>query len=460
MSCNRNIKMERHDIDTRILNELGDLRVNPPVEAWMVISEALDNRRGRRKFLPFFRKAAAAITILTLATFSIWLIISDSRDEQVSLSGFTAPASLQTIELADVLTTGIAAGQTAEMSHLYPMTMMYTLNEDIPVFGGYSFINGLYPLSAVLSSETSPQLYQQKEPASSHTIQSQFEQSSIQAQTTESTILSYANRPAAGVRLGAHFAPQYNYRVNRDHNDVFLQQIPFEALEDRILTYSFGFNAFFQLSEKWALQTGVGYTQMGQFVKDIIVYSHPGNIPLYRQGNTPGFYYHPQTIITSQGSIRFSDPHHYFADIQSYRVITNKSAIDNMEIRTLIKSDEGITQMFRFLEVPVVFRYNVISRNTALHLKAGLSGNYLLQNDVFTGNNIMQQSIGETYGVKQFNLAAMGGIALDISLTGNLTFHLEPTAQIFVNPLLREGVMTGRSFPYSYSLQTGISYGF
>lgn len=459
MSINRNVKMERHEIDKRIMHELGNLRVNPPVEAWMVISESLDNRSGKRRFLPFFRKAAAAITILAMATFSMWLIISDSPNEPISLSEFTTPASLQTIQLEDVLTTASRTGQTAEMNHLYQLTMQngYT---DVPGFGNYSAPVSLYPLSAALTTETAPQFYYQRALAGSQKFQVPEERSRIQAQTSESTTWSYGSRPAAGVRLGAHFAPQYNYRVIRDHNDVFLRQIPFESLEERILTYSFGFNAFFQLSEKWALQTGIGYTQMGQFVKDIMVYSHPGNIPLYRHGNTPGFYYHPQTIITSQGSIRFSDPYHYFADVQSYRVITNKSAIDNMEIKTLIKSDEGITQMFRFLEVPVVFRYNVVNRNMGLHLKGGISGNYLLQNDVFTGTNTMQQSIGETYGVKQFNFAAMGGLVLDISLTGNLTFHLEPTAQIFINPLLREGVMTGRSFPYSYSFQTGISYGF
>ena len=134
--------------------------------------------------------------------------------------------------------------------------------------------------------------------------------------------------------------------------------------------------------------------------------------------------------------------------------------MDVGDIKSLRQTNTGLTQVFQFVELPVAFRYEVVGGFASLHVKGGLSVNYLLGNDVYAGTNIFQSSIGETYGVRKLNFAAMGGFSLDIPLAGNLRLHLEPTAQIFLNPILQEGMMMGHAYPYNYSLQTGISYGF
>lgn len=134
--------------------------------------------------------------------------------------------------------------------------------------------------------------------------------------------------------------------------------------------------------------------------------------------------------------------------------------MDVDDVKSLRQTSQGLTQVFQFVELPVNFRYEVISGYARLQVKGGVSVNYMLGNDVYAGQNIFQQSIGETHGVRTLNFAAMGGFSLSVPLTGKMSLHLEPTAQIFLNPILQEGLMIGHAYPYNYSIQTGISYGF
>lgn len=57
-------------------------------------------------------------------------------------------------------------------------------------------------------------------------------------------------------------------------------------------------------------------------------------------------------------------------------------------------------------------------------------------------------------------MSALGGLVFDVALTGRLKLHMEPTVQLFLNPIIKEGMMIGHAYPYSYSIQTGISYDF
>ncbi len=449
--------MERHYIDESIQEKLEGLEINPPVEAWVHIADALD-KHPRHRFLPLFLRVAASLAVLAVAVFSFWLLMPGDTFYETSMTADmpateiipmpAAEAQAQVLSRAGLLQRVTSAPR--------PVGLLFAESGDIPSFAvprvAAQPIDGMF---AWLSTTGGP------------VVQNRFGTHLLDTDATPDAtgigdrVSEYFARSGApsNIRFGAHFAPAYNYRLLAAGNDFAFQTIPFEALEERIMTFGAGFDASYRISPAWSVQTGMGYVNTGQYVKDIMVYAHPAQMPLYQQDPSLSKTYHPQTIITSQGSIRMHDPYHYFADVQSYRVITNKQTFDETDIRTLKKSAEGITQVFRYLEVPLVLRYHIVRRDLGLQLKGGVAGNYLMQNEVFAGRNTMQKSIGETYGVRQLNVSAIGGLSLDIPLTGRLVFHFEPTAQIFLSPVSGHGIMTGRAFPYSYSVRTGLSYG-
>ena len=446
--------MDKHEIDKRIREELGGLEANPPVEAWLGITDALD-QRARKRRLPLFMGMAASLAAIIAVSMSLWLIQPPQEQAFHSatqgwpdhLEGLAAaPLAQQTarsIPESRLVQPRAGHAASAEAFQL-PARMQATTGD------------GLSVETALISSANAP------------AFAPDLEVDALLAIAEESTDGRFAlldSDPGSATApgkfsLGVHAAPRQNHRLlarNSDFNNV---GIPFESLEDGLMTYGMGMRVSYALNQNIDLQTGMNYIRTGQYVRDIIAYKHPGEVPIYMADRHTGAVYHPQSIITSQGSIRFTDPYHYFADVQSHRVITDKQAAAANDIKSLRQAHEGLTQVFSFLEIPVTFRYQLADGLLGLHLKGGFAGNFLMQNDVFAGKNMQHNAIGETYGIRKFNVSAIGGLAFDVALTGRLTLHMEPTAQIFLNPVLREGMMTGHAFPYSYSIQTGISYDF
>lgn len=451
--------MERHYIDDRVESSLRDLEVNPPVEAWLAISEGME-KRPMRRFIPPFLRVAASLAALVVSLFSLWFLLFDRIETGMVASRQAIPAHMSPqFPQSGLETDNLPAHRSLAHRGLQALPPLASRNWPVEALPE--------PGSGELSR---PFVHSDQSPEPTHPgikLAGPLlgREAFIPAERQEglSGLLDYLvsmgeNRPE-GIRFGAHFAPTHNYRILMADEAFGMHQLPFESLEESILSFETGLNVRFSLPGRWSIQTGMQYRRTGQYVKDIMAFSHPANMPLYGPDRGDGFVFHPQSILTSQGSIRLSDPHFYFADIQSFRVLSNKQFFGDDDIRSLNKSAEGLTQIFNYLEVPVIFRYRLWNKYVGIELKAGMAGIYLLDNAVYLGQSTMQRAVGETYGVRQYNFSAIGGFSMEIPLSARLSLHLEPTAQVFLNPMLREGMMPGNAYPYSYSLQTGISYG-
>jgi len=455
--------VDQQYIDKKFREKLEGLEVNPPVEAWLAISEAI-SKPARRGVVPVVFRMAAAVAVLIVSLFSLNFLLLNRSGQDTEIADW----SVQDTPLFDLQPDRVAAsGEQREEAQ--PSTLAGSPGTDVqagqfsPARASFTDPGRMTPRQGVYLDRASLTFFPFPE-RSRATSEGSVSDPGINALTGGSDLMTLAAGTDDGsvgnnISLGAHFAPQYNFRLLRGTDGMSFSDIPFQSLEEQILSYSVGLNAYFELSPRWTLQAGISYMNMGQYVKDIMSYQHPSRLPLF--AGHEGSVNHPQTIITSQGNIRLSDPHLYFADQQSYRVLTNRHAMEGTDVQSLSESQEGITQVFRFVEIPVVFRYALYEGgDVGLRLKGGVSASYLLNNNVFLGHDMMQNPIGKTDGLRKFNFSAIGGFAMDIPLTGNLTFHLEPTGQLFISPIVREGVMTGYAYPYGFSLQTGISYGF
>lgn len=456
-----NKKVDQQYIDRKFREKLEGLEANPPVEAWLSISEAI-SKPSRTAAVPVFFRMVAAVAVLIVSLFSLNFLFLNRSGQNAEIADWPVQqAPLIDLEPAPVTGPGGQRVESPSVTDNAAAVNASQIGQPSPAMAFFADLNRMSALRNAYLERTALSFLpftQRGEISGRDTFEAANE--AVSGNTGQLMLASATDgaRGYGNISFGAHFSPQYNYRILRGVSDMSFSDIPFQSLEEQIMTYTVGLNAFIELSPRWTLQTGVSYMNMGQYVKDIMSYQHPLRLPLYNSGT--GQVSHPQSIITSQGNIRLADPHLYFADNQSYRVLTNRHAMEGANLQSLTKSQEGVTQVFRFVEVPVVFRYTLFERGVGLRLKGGLAASYLLNNDVFLGHDMMQNPIGKTTGIRQFNFSAVGGFAMDIPLTGNLTFHLEPTGQLFISPIVREGVMTGHAYPYGFSLQTGISYGF
>lgn len=440
--------MDSHYIDTRFREELDGLEVNPPVEAWLAISEGIESKPWRRR-IPLLLSYAAAIAALVVAAFSFWFFVTDEGEGDLLIASEALPQPMEPI--AALAFDGV----TDLPLMISEESIAFATPERIPDFTSDQLSPMLLARTQdirLLQPETSSRL-EIRRPArfpAEETTAGQLAYFAVEEDYPQLAVLP-EQKPAkaSGFSLGAHFAPQYNYRHLADNGSSMYAEIPFSSLESQILTFSAGLSVYYRLSPNWIIQTGMNYNNMGQFVRDIHAYQHVNNLPLYHQS---------QQIITSMGNITINDPYHHFDDARSSRV-SSKQTLDNLDMKSLHKSGDGLTQVFRFAEVPLLVRYQLISKNAGLQLKGGFAASYLLQKDVYMGTDLMQSPIGETHGIEMFNLSLVGGFALNIPVIGGMSLHMEPTMQYFIQPFVHEN-HRARVLPYSFSLQTGVSYRF
>ncbi len=447
--------MDRHYIDKRISEVLEGLEVNPPVEAWLAVSDGLD-RRARRRRLPLLMGMAASVAAFIAVALSLWLLQPFAVQPDWMAERQELPQAMESLAAEPL-------AQTHHQSHPEGRPLNWHASQDAPLAADYVPESSIAPPMTVIGGEAVMPVSRHAlafaddlppmpvAPASQTPADGMFSSMFASLETTE---------PGGKFSLGVHIAPRQNQRLLARNSDFNNLGIPFESLEEGLLTYGMGMYLSYELRPGLSVQTGVNYLATGQHVHDIVAYQHPGNLPVFETDSRTGMMTHPQRILTSQGGIRFHDPHHYFADVQSNRVITENQSKTGIEVRSLRKTHEGLTQVFHFLEIPLILRYTLAEGLIGIHLKGGASGNFLLENEVFAGKNLQQPSIGETYGIRHFNVSAIGGLVFDMALTSRLKLHMEPTVQLFLNPIISEGMMIGHAYPYSYSLQTGISYGF
>ncbi len=447
--------MDRHYIDKRVSEELEGLKVNPPVEVWLGVSDVLD-RRARQRRLPLLMGMAASFAAIMAVTLSLWLIqpfvgqtdwIADQRE---------LPQALESLDAAPLILTNDINPPEARRVNI-PVSDSAPLTENnLPERIPDPPLDLIARQTLVPASQNVLSFFDDLQPTQ---VAPALQPS---AEGTLSFIFPGREAAAASGKfsLGVHVAPRQNHRLLARNSDFNNPGIPFESLEEGLMTHGVGMYLSYELSPGISVQTGLNYIATGQHVRDIVAYQHPGDLPVFEADRYTGSLSHPQSVITSQGDIHFHDPYHYFADVQSNRVITEKNSRGENDIKSLRKTHEGLTQVFHFLEIPLIFRYTLSEGLFGIHLKGGASGNFLLQNDVFAGKNLQQPAIGETYGIRQFNVSATGGLVFDVALTGRLKLYMEPAVQLFLNPIIQEGMMIGHAYPYSYSLQTGMSYDF
>jgi len=439
--------IENKSFDEKIRDAFADFEARPPAHVWYGISLGMPQPAPRR-FAPLLYKVAAGLALLLVSSLSFWFLTFLPYGEVPGLASenILPDAGLVTdltFTEGTVVTTPVVLSAETPVSAA-PMADEVTIQAPVKFSSPNSLLASLPGKQPSLQKAATN--YQQE-------TFPQEQQSSLLALESKGIDFSF-------LTLGVHIAPQYSFRHLAKPSEIDNGGIPFENLESPLFSFNVGFSANARIRPWLSLQTGLNYSTMGQFVNDIVAFSHPFNLPLFELDRNTNFG-HPQTIITSQGNIRLSEPSLFFADVESYRVITNKQYFADGDPKNLSMRDFGISQYFTFLEVPLVAHVRVLElQHAELHVKAGGSMNYLMGNEVFLGRKTMSKPIGETYGLRKFNFSALGGFVLNVPLNKSLNLTIEPTAQMFVMPMVRDQLMIGRALPFQYSVFTGITYGF
>ena len=442
--------------DKEIRQRFESFEPEPPAAVWSAIEQGLVTSSPHRILAPWVYRVAAAVAVLAVTGFSYLYFVSGDQYVR-SLADQRVPAEVSDPGLATLLPSGDVSIPTDAPTLAVEDASTRLPGQAVAEAGtafATDFLTGYQPrfmegIAPVLASHTHPSM------------------------TVRSTgdIWSHndllASAPAASANegifsLGAFLAPQYNNRRISNGGGLASSGVPFSSLEQEALTYSFGLIGSVRLGKRLTVQTGATYLNVAQVVKDINALAHPERMEFYDPNELPAFG-HPQNIATSLGTINFNDATLYFEDLGSNRVETTKWPLDIPEPKLLEALGLGLTQRFSFVEVPVIFRYTLYERQLGLHLKAGFAANFLVNNEVLLVSDTHKGVVGQTAGLRDHYYSGIGGFVMTLPLSQRIQLFVEPTAQIFLNPMGRDDGMnsaTFKTFPYNFSVYSGLAYRF
>ncbi len=457
--------------DKEIRQRFESFEPEPPAAVWSAIEQGLVTSSPHRILAPWVYRVAAAIAVLAVTGFSYLYFVSGDQyvrslaDQRVPAevsdpsvatlppSGDVAvPTDAHVLAEAETV-SGSAVGVPAGMGGAIARVPGQAVAEagtafatDFLAENQPRFMNGIVP---VLASHTHPSM----------TVRST---SDIWSHTDLLAFTPAASANEGVFSLGAFLAPQYNNRRIANGGGLASSGVPFSSLEQEALTYSFGLIGSIRLGKRLTVQTGATYLNVAQVVKDINALAHPERMEFYDPNELPDFG-HPQNIATSLGTINFNDATLYFEDLGSNRVETTKWPLDIPEPKLLEALGLGLTQRFSFVEVPVIFRYTLYERQLGLHLKAGFAANFLVNNEVLLVSDTHKGVVGQTAGLRDHYYSGIGGLVVTLPLSQRMQLFVEPTAQVFLNPMGREDSTTAstlKAFPYNFSVYSGLAYRF
>jgi hypothetical protein len=110
---------------------------------------------------------------------------------------------------------------------------------------------------------------------------------------------------------------------------------------------------------------------------------------------------------------------------------------------------------YYFLSVPVKFNYNIIAKSNTLYLTGGVINDFLVNSNQVHSNNekTVVTKFKSNESLNTYNIAAIGGLGMDLRITDKSYFKMEAFYQQSLNSLTTTNL---KRYLYSFGSKVGV----
>jgi hypothetical protein len=263
----------------------------------------------------------------------------------------------------------------------------------------------------------------------------------------ENIIPSANENTAQRFMVGASLSPAMGFSTSGQ--DLSITEL--ESGESGRSSYTTGLTFGYKISDRLTIHSGIGLASIGQTITDIDVFA--GLSDFYSVKSD-----YIYTVQTASGLILAGNTDLYLADSKNRVASMKPGNTDDPSKYGLTQVGSDIRQVFRYLELPLMFRYKVIDKKVGLNLTGGVAYGFLVDNMAYTGQGSDLVRIGHTEGVSPHNFSSQLGLGMEYNISSNVSFNFEPVFKYYVTPLSQ---ITGSPYkPYSLGLFSGFFFKF
>ncbi len=201
------------------------------------------------------------------------------------------------------------------------------------------------------------------------------------------------------------------------------------------LTYSYGINIAYNISDKIKIRSGVNKVSMSYNTSGIAYQAMAGPVDI-------------SSVAYTQTEVQMSDA--------SGRASFNKQPVANGN-RAVGSVNSGLlNQKMGFIEVPVELEYNLIDKKFELNLIGGASTLFLDENRVSLNSGNVS-AIGKANNLNEVSFSTNIGLGLDYNLSEKFKLNFEPMLKYQLNTFSSP---SSDSQPYYLGIYSGFSFKF
>lgn len=419
---------ERKNIDRLYQEKFKDFEATPNEVVWRSISAKLREKEQKRPFVsPLWSRIAGIAAVLAIILLiGDWIFPSQTR---ASIANEEVNENFEDTNFIIAETdNSIPAEETAVKK---PVLNVVRTQNSTP-----SNITEQEP------SLTSSTLKRKKISPSTNNIASTSlvanlkeensqKKKSLFAEIAEQEQKITSNSSRGSFEVKTHAAPIYYGNFGKGN---FLDPQFNNNSSEGELTYSYGINIAYTISEKIKIRSGVNKVNMSYNTSGIAYQAMAGPVDI-------------SSVAYSQTEVQMSDG--------SGRSSLSKQPVANS--RSVGNVNSGLlNQKMGFIEVPVELEYNLIDRKFELNIIGGASTLFLDENRVSLNSGNVS-AIGKAKNLNEISFSTNIGLGLDYNLSEKFKLNFEPMLKYQLNTFSSP---SSESQPYYLGVYSGFSFKF
>lgn len=258
-------------------------------------------------------------------------------------------------------------------------------------------------------------------------------------------------------KLGMSISPGYSSQVT-NHSDSYNQNMNYTGNTGNA-NVSGGIMVQYKTAKRWSVESGVYYAKNGQKSVnsfDLFAFNQRADEMYAPVGDS----YFSNAVNVTNGQLEMNGTAGVVAlngTPRGAEVTTNMDESKLSSQNSLVTSGE-FSQVFEFVEIPLLVRYRLIDSKFGLELLGGFNAGIVVGNDAYLDNEFGLQNVGKTEDISPFNLSGTLGVGLNYELGKHFSLGFEPRFNYYLSSINQNPDVEFR--PYRIGFYTGVYYEF
>lgn len=462
-----------NDTDELIRSKLENYSVTPPAHIWKQVQHQLESRKRKVRVLWYRVTAAAAVVVL--AFLAGWYfndntvnqpVVSENATPTQQIERSTLPVN-QDENLNQVNDDIEAVSADAVKNDKILLAANSDKRNTEAVVSPAVFINenavvkrtnaGFSKLKSRNSRfETDP--FPQPELKRQSVKYNDTELVDVERFIIDRNLRAMAaeKQRQGGWKMGMYLTPGYS-SYTATHSNEYEQNMTYSGSGGNA-NVGGGLSVIYKTSKRLMVESGVYYAQNGQ--------KSTNTINVLTKSQDAGYAFSPgevtyfsNNVQLENGSMAMNSTAGVIAITATPKGAELSGGFESLAEKTnLMVPDGEFSQVFEFMEVPLLVRYRVVDARLGVELMTGITTGFLVGNNAYIDNQYGLQNIGKTQDISTVNLSGTVGVGTSYTLGKNLSLAIEPRFSYYFSSINKNPDINFK--PYRIGIFTGLTYEF